>query len=316
MAHVQGTQRPSGGLDLSHLDRQDTVAFELETLRETSEEEARATYGPIDVIICTKNSGKTLKPVLERVFQNIPVSNLIIIDGGSTDDTLRIANKYTDKIYFDGGKPIGFSRALGLELAKTEIVAFIDSDVYIPKNWYKKLIGYFSDPKTAVATGALFYGCNVKPLRKLYEYKYFNENRINWGLNNALLRRETIIKIGNIRQDLFSSEDIELYKRINKIGFNWVCDNSVISHHPSSLIDYLNHIKWWSKGAAKTGLYSIRHIINLALGGFLIGIILAIKVHPIFLIYYPYKQITWCYSFINEIKKLNSRELKESLNVF
>lgn len=289
-------------METEKLEDQDTVVIEQEAIRELYEKETRVTHGSIDVIICTKNSGKTLQPVLERVFEHVPVSNLIIVDGGSTDDTLSIADKYTDKIYFDGGKPLGFSRALGLELAKTEIVAFIDSDTYIPPNWYEKLIGYFSDPKTAVATGALIYGSNVKPLRKLYEYKHLHKNGINWGLNSALLRRETIIKIGNVRRDLPSSEDVELYERLKRNGFKWMCDNLVISNHPSSLRDHINHLKWWSRGSAQTGLHTIRRIIKVALGGFLHGIILAIRVHPILLLYFPYQRLCWCYSFAKEMK--------------
>ena len=262
---------------------------------------------PIDVIICTKNSGKTLQPVLERVFKYVPVSNLIIVDGGSTDDTLRIADKYTDKIIFDGGKPLGFARALGLELAKTDIVAFIDSDTYIPPNWYKVLINHFSDPETAVATGVLIYGYNVKPLRKQSEYRCLHKNRRNWGLNNALLRRETIINIGNLRRDLISAEDVELCERVETNGYNWITDNSVISIHPSSLRDYINHTKWWSRGLAQTGRHTIRRIIKVALLGFLDGIILAIRAHPILLLYYPYQKLCWCYEFAKEIKKHNSR---------
>ena len=140
----------------AQLEDQAAAAMKQETLGEY-EGETVATHGPIDVIICTKNSVKTLQGVLERVFEYVPISNLIIVDGGSTDGTLSIADKYTDKIYFDGGKPLGFSRALGLELAKTEIVAFVDSDTYIPPNWFESLIGHFSDPKTAVATGGLIY---------------------------------------------------------------------------------------------------------------------------------------------------------------
>ncbi len=259
---------------------------------------------PVDVIICTKNSGKTLQLVLKRVFEFIPVSNLIIIDGGSTDDTLRLADMYTDKIYFDGGKPLGFARALGLELAETDIVAFIDSDVYIPPNWYKRLIGYFSDPNTAVATGVLIYGYNIKPLRKQCEYRYRHKNRINWGLNSALLRRKTVIKIGNVRQDLYSSEDIELYERLERKGLKWICDKSVISIHSSSIRDYVNHIKWWSKGSARTGLYTIRRIINVILEGFFRGIILSLRAHPILLLYYPYQHLVWSYSFAKEMKRL------------
>ena len=313
---VQGHPKSSEGLVLSDLDKQDTLAIELDTLIEKIEEESKVTYGPIDVIICTKNSGKTLEPVLERIYQNIPVSDLIIIDGGSTDETLIIADKYTNKIYFDGGKPLGFSRALGLELAKTEIVAFIDSDTYIPSNWYDNLIGHFSDPKTALVTGALIYGYNVKPLRRLYEYKHLHENGVNWGLNNALLKREMIIKNGSLRRDLYSSEDRELYERIRKNGYKWICDNSVISIHPSSLRDYINHVKWWGRGSAHTGLHTIRYIIKVILRGFFYGIILAIKVHPILLLYYPYQKLCWSYEFTKEIKKHHSRKLKESFNVF
>ena len=261
---------------------------------------------PIDVIICTKNSGKTLQPVLERVFKYVPVSNLIIVDGGSTDDTLRIADKYTDKIHFDGGKPLGFSRALGLELAKTDIVAFIDSDTYIPPNWYKRLINHFSDPRTVVVTGGLIYGYNVKPLRKHGEYRCLHKNRRNWGLNNALLRREIIIKIGNLRRDLISTEDVELCERVETNGYNWITDNSVISIHPSSFRDHINHVKWWSRGAAHSGRYTIRGIIKVALWGFLIGIILAIRAHPILLLYYPYQRLVWCYTFAKEIKNRSS----------
>ena len=290
---------------------QDTLEFKLETWRGTREEEARVTYGPIDVIICTKNSGKTLKPVLERVFQNIPVSNLLIIDGGSTDETLSIADIYTDKIYCDGGKPLGFSRALGLELAETEIVAFIDSDTYIPPNWYKKLIRNFSDSKTAVVTGGMIYGYNVKPLRKHGEYNCLNRNMKNWGLNNALLKRKIIIKIGNLRRDLISSEDVELCKRLEVNGYNWITDNSVISIHPSSLIDYINHVKWWGRGSAQTGRYKIRRIIKVTLKGFLRGIVFAIRVHPILLLYYPYQRLCWCYEFAKEIKKIKKSKKRK-----
>ena len=293
-------------METEELEGQGTVVIEQETLRGLYEKETRVTHGPIDVIICTKNSGKTLQGVLERVVEYVPVSNIIIVDGGSTDDTLSIADKYTDKIYFDGGKPLGFSRALGLELAKTEIVAFIDSDTYIPPNWYKKLIGYFSDPKTVVATGGLIYGYNVKPLRKQSEYRCLYKNRWNGGLNSALLRREIIIKIGNVRRDLSSAEDMELFERVEMNGYNWITDNSVISNHPSSLRDYINHVKWWSRGAAHTGRYTIRRIIKEALWGFSSGIILAIRAHPTLLIYHPYERLCWCHGFTKEMRKLNS----------
>ncbi|MEM3607107.1 MAG: glycosyltransferase family A protein [Candidatus Bathyarchaeia archaeon] len=92
----------------------------------------------IDVIVCTKNSEKTLKNCLQLIRKFIQINRLIIIDGGSADATVEIAKKFNAEIYYDGGVSLGLARNLGLNLAETEIVAFIDSDAYITKEWFPK----------------------------------------------------------------------------------------------------------------------------------------------------------------------------------
>jgi len=55
----------------------------------------------ISIITPTYNSAKTLTSCLESIKnQDFPGEiEIIIADGGSTDSTLEIAGKYTDKIY-------------------------------------------------------------------------------------------------------------------------------------------------------------------------------------------------------------------------
>ena len=49
--------------------------------------------------IITKNNGRSLKWALESVYKHL--DEIIIVDSGSTDNTVEIAKQYTDKIYFN-----------------------------------------------------------------------------------------------------------------------------------------------------------------------------------------------------------------------
>jgi glycosyltransferase involved in cell wall biosynthesis len=52
---------------------------------------------PIDVAIITMNSERKLSECLDSVYRNIPVNNLIVVDGFSTDNTIAIIQEYKEK---------------------------------------------------------------------------------------------------------------------------------------------------------------------------------------------------------------------------
>ena len=69
----------------------------------------------VDVVLLTKNSEKVLEECLASVYANVPVNQLIVVDGYSTDRTLEILNRYNQKhsnvkVFFDTGR-----RATGRE---------------------------------------------------------------------------------------------------------------------------------------------------------------------------------------------------------
>ena len=103
--------------------------------------ELRLTVGMI-----VKNEGETLerclssmKPLLDAV-----PSELIITDTGSTDNTVEIAQKYTDHIlYFKWCDDFSAARNTGLSIARGEWFMFIDGD-----EWFENvapLIDFFND---------------------------------------------------------------------------------------------------------------------------------------------------------------------------
>lgn len=80
----------------------------------------------ISAIVLTKNEGKTLDRCLKSLSW---CDEVIVIDDGSTDKTLQIAQKYTTNIYPRNlNNNFSEQRNYGLGLAKGEWVLFIDAD--------------------------------------------------------------------------------------------------------------------------------------------------------------------------------------------
>jgi len=93
----------------------------------------------VSISIATLNSGKTVVKTLDSVksqtYKNIEI---LIGDGGSKDDTVKIAKKYGAIICF--GKELGRARYEVLQKAKGKYLMIIDSDQWIGKNLIERAV--------------------------------------------------------------------------------------------------------------------------------------------------------------------------------
>jgi len=115
----------------------------------------------VSIIIPTLNSARTLGPCLQSIFeQDFPRDKIevIVADGGSSDKTVEIAREYrVVKILSNPLRTGEAGKALGAEMAKNEIVAFIDSDNVLPSpNWLKAMVRPFKDNQVT-GTEPLYY---------------------------------------------------------------------------------------------------------------------------------------------------------------
>ena len=84
----------------------------------------------VSIITCTLNSAKFIKECLDSIqIQSYDNYEVIIVDGGSTDDTLEIISSYSFSQVFHGIKG-GISNAMnfGISKAKGEILSILHSD--------------------------------------------------------------------------------------------------------------------------------------------------------------------------------------------
>lgn len=82
----------------------------------------------VSIAIPTLNSKKTLERTLQSIKkQTYKNYEIIVIDNESIDSTLKIAKKYTKKIFVNKGKLLG-SRYIGVQKSKGELHVLLDSD--------------------------------------------------------------------------------------------------------------------------------------------------------------------------------------------
>ena len=86
----------------------------------------------LTIIIPTYNRAFTIVQCIESVLnQSYPVNEIIVIDDNSTDDTIKLLNKFKENvIVLKTEKQSGAqtARNIGIKAAKSEWIAFLDSD--------------------------------------------------------------------------------------------------------------------------------------------------------------------------------------------
>jgi GT2 family glycosyltransferase len=98
-------------------------------------------YPFFSVITPTLNQGKYLEQCIRSVMaQNYPAFEHIVVDGGSTDETLDILKRFSH-IKWISGKDSGQSDALNkaLRMAKGDVIAWLNSDDYYLPDAFKSV---------------------------------------------------------------------------------------------------------------------------------------------------------------------------------
>ncbi|OGW81553.1 MAG: hypothetical protein A3G33_01920 [Omnitrophica bacterium RIFCSPLOWO2_12_FULL_44_17] len=102
----------------------------MKNLPETAETKEAISEGavqkvPLSVVILTHNSEKKIEDALKSV---VWVDDIVIVDDLSTDRTLDIAKKYTDRIFRRKWELEGVQRNFAYDQAKNEYILSLDSD--------------------------------------------------------------------------------------------------------------------------------------------------------------------------------------------
>jgi glycosyltransferase involved in cell wall biosynthesis len=111
----------------------------------------------VSFVIPTLNSARTLERCLASIrAQDYPDAEILMVDAGSTDETLGLAERHGVDQIVDNPLQTGESgKAVGARAARGEILAFVDSDnILVGSDWLQRMTSPFDDPEI-VSTEAL-----------------------------------------------------------------------------------------------------------------------------------------------------------------
>ena len=180
----------------------------------------------ISIIIPTLNEenyiDKTLRSLKNQNFEG--KYEIIVVDGMSKDNTVRIAKKYADKVIVTKKRGIAVGRNLGAKNAKGEILLFCDADTILLSNTLTEISKQFKKRNViCVAIPIVPLSSQFKDFILYWMYNIFMKNSIKTG--NAQIpgvcvayRKDIFDKVGGFNETIETWEDYDLSSRINKCG--------------------------------------------------------------------------------------------------
>ena len=184
------------------------------------------------------NTASYLSRCIESlVNQTYSDLQIILIDDGSTDESGAIADEWQTKdprieVYHQTNKGQSAARNVGLQHARGEYIAFVDSDDYIDSNYFSTMLQAADDTTDCVQTGYRRVKQNgemiktyrpkhfyqyTSPCMRLYRRAFFDQHQL-------------FFQEGMIYEDVVFSIDLWLahpvYKMMPYCGYNYTLNTT------------------------------------------------------------------------------------------
>jgi len=205
----------------------------------------------ISIVVPTLNEEKYLGKCLESLRkQNFNGEfEIIVVDGGSTDSTIKLADRAADKTIIYKGKPVGDARNLGAKLSESEIVAFIDADTIASKKWLCAVRGSLSCPGIVGVTGPTlpYEGSELDLLAYKVATGWLQRFSMIFGLPhvagfNCAYRREPFLKCGGFAEGRTLSEDLDLSLKMRHEG-QLVFNKKMIAYTSTRRVRHYGYVR-------------------------------------------------------------------------
>ena len=177
----------------------------------------------ISVIIPNLDMGAYLPDAVASVMrQQVPVEEILVVDAGSTDDSIEVISRLADEypcvrlLHSDKRNPSAV-RNRGLEQSRGEIIAFVDADDLWPEDKLERQMARLqSQPRMDVVSGFVHYFDKLDRQRLAPAADSRTETLFHVHLGAAIFRHDVFDRVGGFDENLLYSEDVDLLLRIRE----------------------------------------------------------------------------------------------------
>jgi glycosyltransferase involved in cell wall biosynthesis len=178
----------------------------------------------VSIITPSLNQGRFIRDTIESVLsQEYPRLEYIIMDGGSTDDTLDILRSYGGRLIWRSAPDAGQAEAVnsGFRLARGEILGWLNSDdTYLPGTVKAAVWHLAANTETAVVYGDAYYIDEKNAITGTYPTEDFSLSRLAGACiicqPAAFIRRAALHAVGMLDPGLRYCMDYDLWIRLGR----------------------------------------------------------------------------------------------------
>ena len=243
--------------------------------------------GSVTVVVPLFNKERFVRQSLTSIVAAARAAGdveVLVVDNGSTDASFELAAAFVPavRVHRFLGSTISSVRNWGTRQGRGEIVSFLDADVTVAPEYFVRLRQVFQDTGAA-ATGC---ECDVPTPGRWIERTWHRLNvRTTDGdrhyINSAnfAMRREAFDAVGGFPEELATSEDYEICRRLVAAGRRVYQSTAVAAIHldnPGSLRAFAAKTYWHGLGAVRASgggslnrptMMAMAHLLMLVLAG-------------------------------------------------
>lgn len=220
----------------------------------------------ISIVIPALNEEHSLAKCIETIlqFRTPELKEIIVVDNGSSDNTVKVAKRYPLVKVLRFSKPLGLpgAREPGFDIAKGDLIASLDADVMISAEWFHRVQELFSRHPSVICVSGPYHYYDFGPLENIahrvlsatvsFPFYWMTGYRIIGG--NFVLRRKAIQNV-----DIFDN-GVRFWGEDSTIG------NAVIRFgkmlYTEKLFVYTSARRWKREGFFRLGWKYLENLLS------------------------------------------------------
>ena len=228
----------------------------------------------VSIIIPTKNAESVIGECLTAIQNlNTPADKyeVIIVDNNSADRTVEIEKQFDAVILRTNSEKVNVSgsRNIGAKQAKGDILAFLDADCIVSKEWLNNALINFKCEDTCLAGYKYKIPENSTLAAKSWDFIFANremKGTVDWvPAGNMFILKRCFESVGGFDESLVTNEDVELCYRLKEKGYQILSDPKIQVTHlgtPQTYYELYKKELWHGIGAFQTFMNDLRRVRN------------------------------------------------------
>ncbi len=165
--------------------------------------------------------GEAIQSALDQTHSDVEV---IVVDDGSTDDSLRVIQSFGDRVRWEAGpnRGAGAARNRGIALARGEFIQFLDADdLLLPQKIERQLPMVLNGAADVVFCEGDTLSPQTREEEARFRYPEPDGDDVLYLLRKAgictpapLHRKRNLLAVGGFREELPNSQEYDLHLRM------------------------------------------------------------------------------------------------------